>query len=39
MFAGLDLFCTDLAQHTVTAGKHLDDLCVDRDLSARFLDG
>ena len=31
MFSGLDLYCTDPAQHLTTAGQDLDDL--DRDLS------
>ena len=34
MFSGLDLYCTDPAQHLTTAGYDLDDLYdLDRDLS------
>ena len=34
MFPGLDLYCTNPAQHPMTAGEDLDDLCdLDRDLS------
>ena len=32
MFPGLDLYCTDPAQHLITAGEDLDDLS---DLSVR----
>ena len=31
MFPGLNLYCTDRAQHMITAGQDVDDLC--RDLS------